>query len=253
MAKRFTDTKIWDKAWFRKLPPRLKEAWRYLCDKCDHAGIWDIDMEALVFNVGETVEEAEMVDYFGLQHVGDDKYLIPGFIEFQYNCDIPGLNPANKVHSSVIERLKSVGVIKPLKGVEQAPHSLSSSPLQGAKDKEEEKELVKAKEKDPEFIFPPANQSPHPTKSFDARFDPRVEDFKQILMLGDLSETDAKILAPKLLPYYASEVDDFVTWFTGVTNTPKAKELKQSNIGLYRSYVTKSIKNQIGELVAVTV
>ena len=29
MAKRFIDTKIWDKAWFRKLSPKNKLFWIY--------------------------------------------------------------------------------------------------------------------------------------------------------------------------------------------------------------------------------
>ena len=55
MAKRFIDTKIWDKAWFRKLTPKNKLIWIYLLTRCDHAGIWDADWEAAEFFIGEWV------------------------------------------------------------------------------------------------------------------------------------------------------------------------------------------------------
>ena len=55
MAKRFIDTKIWDKAWFRKLTTKNKLLWIYILTKCDHAGIWDADWEAAEFFIGEKV------------------------------------------------------------------------------------------------------------------------------------------------------------------------------------------------------
>lgn len=141
MAKRFTDTNIWDKAWFRKLPPRLKETWRYLCDKCDHAGIWEIDIEALVFNVGESVTMEEIQSYFGdrVKPLDDEKIFLPSFIPFQYKCDPENLNPENKVHKSVIRILEKYGVCKPL-----------ASPLKGVKDKDKDKDKELDKDKESE-------------------------------------------------------------------------------------------------------
>ena len=52
MAKRFIDTKIWDKAWFRKLSAENKLLWVYILTKCDHAGILDEDWEAASFFIG---------------------------------------------------------------------------------------------------------------------------------------------------------------------------------------------------------
>jgi len=135
MSKRFTDTKIWDQAWFRKLSPRLKEAWRFLCDKCDHAGIWHIDIDAISFFVGEPVSLNEILDAFNVTVIGSkkDRLFIPGFIEFQYNCKASELNPENKVHKSVLSKLEKEGLCKDLARGSQAP-----------KDKDKEK----VKEKD---------------------------------------------------------------------------------------------------------
>ena len=128
-----TDTDKWKKAWFRKLEPRLKCVWMYLCDQCDHAGIWSLDLEAVEFFVGEPVTEQELVDVFKLRRIDGDKFLIDSFIEFQYGH----LNPENRVHLSVIKRLEKVGASKPLK-----------SPLLGAKDKDKDKDKAKDKDKD---------------------------------------------------------------------------------------------------------
>lgn len=149
MAKRFTDTGIWDKAWFRKMPPRLKEAWRYLCDKCDHAGIWPVDIEALSFNVGELVTLEEMALAFGdrIRLLGNDKVFVSRFIEFQYKCSVEKLNPENKVHLSVIQRLKNLNVIQTI-----------SSPMQGAKDKDKEQDREKDKDISAVFKFENRNK-----------------------------------------------------------------------------------------------
>ena len=60
MAKRFIDTKMWDKDWFRKLSPKNKLIWLYLLTRCDHAGIWDADWEAAEFFIGEWVGYDEL-------------------------------------------------------------------------------------------------------------------------------------------------------------------------------------------------
>ena len=49
MAKRFTDTDIWKKKWFRKLPLEIKLLWCYLKDSCDHAGVIEFDAEVISF------------------------------------------------------------------------------------------------------------------------------------------------------------------------------------------------------------
>ena len=87
MAKRFVDTKIWDKAWFRRLTPKNKLFWIYLLTKCDHAGIWDADWEAAEFLIGEWVDYNELPPEITdkMEYIkGDDQYFIPKFVEFQY-------------------------------------------------------------------------------------------------------------------------------------------------------------------------
>lgn len=131
MAKRLRDTEIWKKKWYRLLPPQMKCVWDYLCDNCDHAGIIDIDVELMQFQIGGpefTLED--ILSTFGdrITQLKENKYLLPDFITFQYGQ----LNPENRVHASVISRLEKHGSWKGL-----------GSPIQGAKEKEKDKDKDK--------------------------------------------------------------------------------------------------------------
>ena len=53
MAKRFTDTEKWKKPFIRGLEGAYKLLWLYICDDCDHAGIWQVDLEVASIRIGE--------------------------------------------------------------------------------------------------------------------------------------------------------------------------------------------------------
>jgi hypothetical protein len=111
MAKRFRETGIWKKRWYRELGSAGRDLFNFLADNCDHAGIWDVDMETMSFFVGFKVELGELIDRFGsrIQILpGGEQLFIPGFIEFQYG----ELHPESKPHQSVISRLKDKGLWK---------------------------------------------------------------------------------------------------------------------------------------------
>lgn len=107
MAKRFTDTSKYRKAWFRALPPRLKCAWDFLCLECDHAGIWSIDLESLRFHIGEEVTLEELVASFEIVRVGDDKLFLPTFFEFQYGTSKEGF----RAKQSAVEILRKYALV----------------------------------------------------------------------------------------------------------------------------------------------
>ena len=134
MAKRFIDTKMWDKAWFRKLTPQTKLIWIYLLTRCDHAGIWDADWEAAEFFIGGRVNYRRLPKVITdkMQEIdGGNQYYIPSFIEFQYG----ELRENSKPHLSVLKRLKD-------KGLHRVSHTLKD------KDKEKVKDKVKVKDKE---------------------------------------------------------------------------------------------------------
>lgn len=108
MSKRLTDTEKWKIAWFRKLSPKMKCAWSFLLDNCDHSGIWHEDTETMSHHVGEEVTCAELEEAFKgkIERFDSDKFFIKAFIDFQYG----ELNPSNKVHLSVIRKLEKNGI-----------------------------------------------------------------------------------------------------------------------------------------------
>lgn len=139
MAKRFTDTDKWKKPFIRGLQGAYKLLWIYLLDDCDHAGIWQVDIEVASLRLGEKLELSEALKSFGDKVVpfdGGEKWFIPAFIEFQYGS----LNPGNRAHASVLSLLNKYQLLEKNKG--------HVSPLQGAMDmvKEKDKEQEKDKE-----------------------------------------------------------------------------------------------------------
>lgn len=150
MAKRFTDTEKWKKPWFRKLEPKMKCAWQFLLDDCDHAGIWHEDMEMLSHHIGTKITNVELEDTFKgkIFRFDGDKFFIHAFIEFQYGK----LNALNKVHASVMSKLGKYGIFySEFENSTQAPtQAPCGGAIEGAKDKDKEKDKEKDKDKDKE-------------------------------------------------------------------------------------------------------
>jgi hypothetical protein len=109
MAKRLTDTGKWDRANFQDLPSKMKLAQTYLYDKCDHAGIWIINIRLMSFQIGEKYTEDELFKCLGskLYRFGGDKAFIPGFIEFQYGT----LKDDCSLHKRVLRTLTDYGLV----------------------------------------------------------------------------------------------------------------------------------------------
>ena len=144
MAKRFTDTEKWKKPFIRGLQGAYKLLWLYICDDCDHAGIWQVDMEVAAIRIGEKIDIKEAIKSFDEKIVIIDKgnkWFIPSFLEFQYPS---GLNSDNRAHNSVIILLEKynlrISKNKPL-----------ISPSEGSMDmdmvKDMDKDMVKAEKK----------------------------------------------------------------------------------------------------------
>ena len=47
-----TDTDKWKKRFVRELSPQHKLLWFYILDDCNHAGIWEVDIEVASIRVG---------------------------------------------------------------------------------------------------------------------------------------------------------------------------------------------------------
>jgi len=86
MAKRLSDTEKWMDSWFRRLPTNGKILWLYILDRCDIAGVWEVDYDlfSLLSGVPITAQEAESM--LGERiHFFDDgrKVWVRKFIDFQ--------------------------------------------------------------------------------------------------------------------------------------------------------------------------
>ena len=148
MAKRMIDTDIWKKKWFRMLSLKMKSVWIYLITMCDHAGLYEVDLDLMGLFIGEDITKDEIMDNLGqqIETIDDDKWFLPKFIKFQYNVSNPNeLNPKNRVHKSVIDILNSYnlhdGAIKPhssplKKEIRGLGGALEKN--QGAKDKDKD-------------------------------------------------------------------------------------------------------------------
>jgi hypothetical protein len=137
MAKRFTDNSKWKKLWIRRLEPKYKLFWFYLLDNCDHAGIYDADIESASFHIGLDYSEEEILQTFDrkIKIIKKDKWFIPKFVEYQYG----ELNENNRAHLSVIKILKKYNLL-------DANNTLVST-LQGSKLKDKDKVKIKVKDK----------------------------------------------------------------------------------------------------------
>lgn len=105
MGKRFFDTEMFNKVWFRKLKPKYKSFWMFVLCNCDLAGIWECDFEACEFFIGEKISENEIIEHFKTQllRIDNKRFIIKDFIEFQNGNT---LNPKSPVHQKIINILE---------------------------------------------------------------------------------------------------------------------------------------------------
>lgn len=159
MAKRFIDTDIFKKQFVRSLQAPYKLLWIYILQDCNHAGIWDVDMEVAQIRISEKINQKSALFYFAgkvFEISGGSKWFIPEFISFQYG----ELNPENRAHNSVISILKKEALLNENLTIKELYKPLIS-PLQGAKDMDKDKDMVKDMdkvkdkgEKKNELVFP---------------------------------------------------------------------------------------------------
>lgn len=152
MSKRYVDTQLYKHSWFRKLNPKMKCVWIYLMTNCDHAGIYDVDVELMSFMVGSKVTEKEIFEHLGDQisvlNNGSTKWYLVKFVKFQYG----ELKDTNNAHKSVLKQLNKYDIDLE---AEQSLPRLSSA----YKDKEQDKLKDKVKTNRKEEIKKMANNS----------------------------------------------------------------------------------------------
>ena len=118
LAKRYIDTKLWDKAWFRRLGVETKAIWLYLITRCDHAGIIDFDYDSFNFHLSVSHDEEMYLRLFKqfegrvVLYEADTKIWVKTFINYQYG-GLETLNPNVRPQKAVIDRLINQGLLDP--------------------------------------------------------------------------------------------------------------------------------------------
>jgi len=140
-----TDTDKWKKRFIRELKPQHKLLWFYILDDCNHAGIWEVDLEVASIRVGFDLSHDNLPSSFGEKVISfdnGDKWFIAEFIDFQYG----ELNPNSNVHKSVIALLEKYNLEGYLKGSQGVQSTLNN--------KDKDKDIVKVKAKVKRFAKP---------------------------------------------------------------------------------------------------
>jgi len=134
-VKRFTDTEMPLRPWYRSLEPRLKCLWVFMLCRCDMAGVLDMDWPLASFSIGAEVGPEDLNAMNGnIVVLPSGKLFLPGFIRFQY-----GELRESRVHEAVLKALRAHGIPYPY------PMDTLSRVSDTLKDKDKDKEQAKDK------------------------------------------------------------------------------------------------------------
>ena len=106
MPCRFTITEKWihDK-WFKGLSAPAKLLFIYLCENCDCAGIWEIDLEDAAQKITLSVEPTEQAfKEIERCYVTDSRFIM--LVNFLYHQRNFPLNPSVNAHKGIIRHLE---------------------------------------------------------------------------------------------------------------------------------------------------
>lgn len=103
--KRFTETAKWDDPWFRALKGVEKLVFLYVTDRCNNAGFWEVDEDAMAFQT--KLSPAHISGAWQGLNRGlircDGWVWVRRFLRHQKN---ENLNPLNNAHIQIIALLK---------------------------------------------------------------------------------------------------------------------------------------------------
>jgi uncharacterized phage protein (TIGR02220 family) len=139
--KRFTETTKWEDPWFRKLKPKYKAFFLFVCDRCDNAGVWVVDMDLAIQYIGEKLEESDCLKVMGgrVVDMGRGRWLIPQFIDFQYGALSLNCHPHKRIMEAMSRHgLKVEGGRTTL--VTTLVTTLPTTPVEEDKEEEEDKD-----------------------------------------------------------------------------------------------------------------
>lgn len=112
MAKRFTDTEIWEQDWFIELPDKYKLLWFYIKDKCDNAGFWRPNKSTFQKITGNSVTLEDFLSFANsdkerIKILPTGRWFIKEYFTFQYGDKF---SPTSQVHKGALKTLVQNGV-----------------------------------------------------------------------------------------------------------------------------------------------
>lgn len=144
MAKRFTDTEMWDKEWFMNLSCKLKCLVKVVRDKADLCGVWSPNWTMATLYVGEKVNEDDLLTIDDGQQfikLKNGRIFCIGFVEFQYG-ELSEKSPVHRkiiqllTQNNLLENYKNIGCEYPINRVQEEEQ---------VKEEEEDKEVPREK------------------------------------------------------------------------------------------------------------
>ena len=150
MAKRFTETEKWSDPWFSDLESKYKLLWLYILDKCDNAGILQVNYRDINHFIGIMFEPTEIQRTLKGRIVpfnDGNLWFIPKFITFQYGDVLSDKNMAVK---NVIAKLSKYNLFEflPETTIIEGASKEHQRGLQAPKEKEEDKDKLKVESKE---------------------------------------------------------------------------------------------------------
>ncbi len=135
MANRFTDSEKWKDDWFCSLNEREKLFWIFLCDNCNHAGIWKVNWHLVNFYLPNFAIDFKIEKFNDrIQVLSKNKWYLKKFVTFQQKIDsLEQLNQDNNAHLGIIKCLTSYNsMIEGLPSTSLAPNEhLARGPGKG--------------------------------------------------------------------------------------------------------------------------
>jgi hypothetical protein len=102
MVKRFMDSEIFKKQWFRKMTNSEKVLWMFITTNCSYDGFWEYDDEVVKFYTGFEKEIPKIIlDKLGMIKIDNSQYFLLSWVRFQYGT----LKSSVRPHKRVIERI----------------------------------------------------------------------------------------------------------------------------------------------------
>lgn len=112
MAKRFTSTELWNEDWFCIMPLDYKLFWYYMLSKCDHAGIYKVNVKIFNHINRAEINSNTAIEFFNenkqrIRIINEQNWFIEDYFYYQYGSSF---NIKNRVHESIYNIYKKYNI-----------------------------------------------------------------------------------------------------------------------------------------------